>query len=702
MVWRDDGVWAGTTPGGGCAIGLEVDEPPPPSRLWSLLTCEGGGYCNGPTLRQAIESGGERDVQEQGLVHLAALKSPVDVLFELLRAGAPWNSVDGEGKTPFLLACRTGQLLNVLLLYGVGGRECLKWTDPKGRNGMHFAVQSASKDVPEVLFCLGVDAHLRDKGGISPIALLLLQMLKPGASRRKQALRDFRLALVLLNHRQADGGEKRTGGEFVQFEKEALRDSPEAAGRAFLDFLCSPCSCEGDEEGRCRGRGCGGGCEDEQRESKETNQKSLLSLCLEFGHCGKDPACLAVIVLQMASRAFEAATGGDKWPQKAELCSLSEGRFQRLQLLASRLLGLLNSLRCCLEAPFRTFLRVIGLRKGRGREEHREKERGGHGSACRQRKEREKEKGSTESRGQLSLSTSTTASSPSSASEESLGSSPLSADKERDRETESLSGLRADDVSECVGLEEGRGGNWRSVLNEETTEEALSLLHRHRRLMGILGTQPLVDLCCPLGMGRGGTAPDPRALVWFHWVISSVQMFYWFGKVVPRLGESVPWLGPVSALLFLLSSGTYVGARVMGPGGPEKRPEGEGAVEDLLRVLRAPSTFDSQYKVDRLVTASQRLCPECNVIKGPRCRHCRTCGVCVDLFDHHCPWIGNCVGRRNHAVFVLHLCSAIVLQCCLLWFSWSFLEETCEETGKEASWMSCVVASAFSSPLWAI
>ncbi|CAA2966920.1 protein S-acyltransferase 10-like isoform X2 [Olea europaea var. sylvestris] len=52
-------------------------------------------------------------------------------------------------------------------------------------------------------------------------------------------------------------------------------------------------------------------------------------------------------------------------------------------------------------------------------------------------------------------------------------------------------------------------------------------------------------------------------------------------------------------------------------------------------------------------------CPSCNVVQPPRAKHCHDCDKCVLQFDHHCVWLGTCVGQRNH---------------CRFW--WYILEET--------------------------
>ncbi|BAS91603.1 Os04g0674450, partial [Oryza sativa Japonica Group] len=54
------------------------------------------------------------------------------------------------------------------------------------------------------------------------------------------------------------------------------------------------------------------------------------------------------------------------------------------------------------------------------------------------------------------------------------------------------------------------------------------------------------------------------------------------------------------------------------------------------------------------------FCTYCSKPKPPRAHHCRSCKMCVLDMDHHCPFIGNCVGASNHRAFVFFLISVVI------------------------------------------
>ncbi|KAK8824149.1 palmitoyltransferase ZDHHC14 [Blastocystis sp. ATCC 50177/Nand II] len=74
----------------------------------------------------------------------------------------------------------------------------------------------------------------------------------------------------------------------------------------------------------------------------------------------------------------------------------------------------------------------------------------------------------------------------------------------------------------------------------------------------------------------------------------------------------------------------------------------------IVPVLQFPCLYKGQL-------ISLHFCASCNHFVPPRGFHCRYCDVCVREFDHHCPWVGNCVGYRNHRFFVWFLLTGVFL-----------------------------------------
>ena len=58
--------------------------------------------------------------------------------------------------------------------------------------------------------------------------------------------------------------------------------------------------------------------------------------------------------------------------------------------------------------------------------------------------------------------------------------------------------------------------------------------------------------------------------------------------------------------------------------------------------------------VAKLEIPVNRGCDKCNIAVLPyRAKHCDLCRRCVRKYDHHCFWVGGCVGELNHGKFLV-------------------------------------------------
>ncbi|XP_028552248.1 protein S-acyltransferase 11 isoform X2 [Dendrobium catenatum] len=71
-------------------------------------------------------------------------------------------------------------------------------------------------------------------------------------------------------------------------------------------------------------------------------------------------------------------------------------------------------------------------------------------------------------------------------------------------------------------------------------------------------------------------------------------------------------------------------------------------------------TWGSYPVVGKNDLENYTFCTYCEKPKPPRAHHCRSCRMCVLDMDHHCPFIGNCVGAANHRHFIIFLISVVI------------------------------------------
>ena len=94
--------------------------------------------------------------------------------------------------------------------------------------------------------------------------------------------------------------------------------------------------------------------------------------------------------------------------------------------------------------------------------------------------------------------------------------------------------------------------------------------------------------------------------------------------------ESVFIVQLVTNIIYIMQFGLYLVLFLKNPGIPS--------------INNIKSSSDTEQNI---------LCNECMLyhLKNVKTTHCFECGVCIENQDHHCPWIGKCVGQKTISYF---------------------------------------------------
>ncbi|XP_010266105.1 PREDICTED: protein S-acyltransferase 10-like isoform X4 [Nelumbo nucifera] len=146
------------------------------------------------------------------------------------------------------------------------------------------------------------------------------------------------------------------------------------------------------------------------------------------------------------------------------------------------------------------------------------------------------------------------------------------------------------------------------------------------------------------------------ALVMLHLIY--VGVLFLFGRDLISKTKKEPWYTAIYLLLFAATLVQYFFTSGSSP----------GYVIDAMRAVNESHAISRKASM----TSKSWACTYCNVIQPPRSKHCHDCDKCVLQFDHHCVWLGTCIGHGNHCRFWWYIAeeTTLCIWTCILYITY--------------------------------
>nr|XP_061808753.1 palmitoyltransferase ZDHHC18-B-like [Nerophis lumbriciformis] len=174
--------------------------------------------------------------------------------------------------------------------------------------------------------------------------------------------------------------------------------------------------------------------------------------------------------------------------------------------------------------------------------------------------------------------------------------------------------------------------------------------------------------------GRLITAPQSGMLpLTLGLILVTGGLFFIFDCpfLVENLTSCIPVIGGIlfTFVIVTLLQTTFSDPGILPRATPDEAIDIEKQIDNAGNATYRPPPRTKEVLINQQVV-KLKYCFTCKMFRPPRTSHCSLCDNCVERFDHHCPWVGNCVGKRNYRVFYAFIVSLSFLTafvfCCVV------------------------------------
>ncbi|KAG7459069.1 palmitoyltransferase ZDHHC18-like, partial [Solea senegalensis] len=137
-------------------------------------------------------------------------------------------------------------------------------------------------------------------------------------------------------------------------------------------------------------------------------------------------------------------------------------------------------------------------------------------------------------------------------------------------------------------------------------------------------------------------------------IVVTTGLFFTFDCpfLVKHLTSCIPVIGGVLFIFVIITllQTSFTDPGILPRATPDEAADTEKHIDDAGNTSYHPPPRTQEVLINQQVV-KLKYCFTCRMFRPPRTSHCSLCDNCVERFDHHCPWVGNCVGKRNYRFF---------------------------------------------------